>query len=170
VSEPRPPRPDPIPLTTRRTTLTRSFCSSCSACLTQTVQSIDRPESKTKRGAQPPPRLMRFRLDGSRTVEPSPTYKTLIRHAKRYGVEEIYETGEQAELRPAELAGLKADLREVYVGKRSRFGTKTKTVAANANDALALYEAGFTPEEIASRLNWPLSRVRKAIRAKGETR
>jgi hypothetical protein len=113
---------------------------------------------------------MRFRLDGSRTVEPSPTYETLIRHAERYGVEEIYETGEQMQLQPADLAGLKADLREIALGKRSRFGTKTKTAATNDLDALALYEAGLTREEIASRLKWSLNRVRKAIRAKGETR
>jgi hypothetical protein len=113
---------------------------------------------------------MRFRLDGSRPVEPAPTYETLIRHAERYGVEEIYETGEQMQLQPADLAGLKADLREMAFGKRSRFGTKTKTAATNGDDALALYEAGLTPEEIASRLKWSLTRVRKAIRRKGETR
>jgi hypothetical protein len=134
----------------------------------QTAQSIDHPNPETRRAAAPP-QLMRFRLDGSRTVEPSPTYETLIRHAERFGVDEIHETGVAAELRPAELAGLKADLREMAVGKRSRFGTKTKTAATNDLDALALYEAGLTPEEIASRLKWPLNRVRKAIRAKGET-
>jgi hypothetical protein len=149
--------------------LTPTFCGSCSACLTQTFQSIDDPKPETRKTLIPPPQLMRFRLDGSRTVEPSPTYETLIRHAERFGVDEIHETGVEAALRPAELAGLKAGLHEVAVEKRSRFGTMTKTAATNANDALALYEAGFTPEEIASRLDWPLTRVRKAIRAKGET-
>jgi hypothetical protein len=150
--------------------LTRPFCGSCSSCLGQTVQSIKRPKSNTRGTPVPAPQLMRFRLDGSRTVEPAPTYETLIRHAERYGVEQIHETAEQAALQPAELAGLKADLREVAFGKRSRFGTKTKTAAMNAGDARALHEAGLTLEEIASRLKWSLTRVRRAIRAKGEAR
>jgi hypothetical protein len=150
--------------------MTRPFCGSCSACLAQTFQSINLPKSETRRTSHPPLQLMRFRLDGSRTAEPAPTYETLIRHAERFGAEEVHETGEQAELRPAELAGLKADVREIAFVKRSRFGTKTKTAAPNDDDARALYEAGFTPEEIASRLNWPLARVRKALQRKGETR
>jgi hypothetical protein len=143
--------------------LTPTFCGSCSACLPHTFQSIDQPKSEKRKRTHPPLQLMRFRLDGSRTVEPAPTYETLIRHAERYGVEEVHETGVEAGLKLADLAGLKTDLREIAFDKRSRFGTKTKTAATNDLDALALYEAGLTPEEIASRLKWSLNRVRKAI-------
>jgi hypothetical protein len=113
--------------------------------------------------------LWRNRENGTRIEQPLPTAEQLRRHAQRFDVEEVAETATKTGVPLAELAGLKADLREIAHAKRSRFGTKAKTAATNGHDARALYEAGLTHEEIAARLNWSLARVRNALRQGEET-
>jgi hypothetical protein len=144
----------------------RPICGSvatCPDCLEKTL----RAQPETRRESEPASELMRLRLNGSWSGESTPTYESLLRHAKRFGIECLFDTAEQLGLPPTDLALLKADLHDVAEGKRPKFSRKAKTASPNNRDAAALYRAGRTVEEIGVRFKWSLSRVRRALREEG---
>jgi hypothetical protein len=79
------------------------------------------------------------------------TLDQLIRHARSFGTECVYETGEQEGLPSADLARLRIELDELEAGRKSKLGFSIGKRRRRSSDetraaALALSVDGFVPE------------------------
>jgi hypothetical protein len=85
------------------------------------------------------------------------TLEQLIRHARSFGTECVYETGEQEGLVSADLARLRIELDELDAGRKSKHGFSIGKRRRRSSDetraaALALSVDGFVPKAIADKL------------------
>jgi hypothetical protein len=102
------------------------------------------------------------------------TLDQLIRHARSFGTECVYETGEQEGLPSADLARLRIELDELEAGRKSKYGFKIGKRRRRSSDetraaALALSVDGFVPKAIADKLGISDRTVRGYLKESGAT-
>jgi Homeodomain-like domain len=103
-----------------------------------------------------------------------PALDQLIRHARLFGTECVYETGEQEGLSSADLARLRIELDELEAGRKSKYGFKIGKRRRRSSDetraaALALSVDGFVPKAIADKLGISDRTVRSYLKQSGAT-
>jgi DNA-binding NarL/FixJ family response regulator len=109
----------------------------------------------------------------SATLEQA-TLDQLIRHARSFGTECVYETGEQEGLSSADLARLRIELDELDAGRKSKLGFSIGKRRRRSSDetraaALALSVDGFVPKAIADKLGISDRTVRSYLKESGAT-
>ncbi|HTE85595.1 MAG TPA: helix-turn-helix domain-containing protein [Dehalococcoidia bacterium] len=102
------------------------------------------------------------------------TLDQLIRHARSFGTECVYETGEQEGLSSADLARPRIELDELEAGRKSRHGFSIGKRRRRSSDetraaALALSVDGFVPKAIADKLGISDRTVRGYLKQSGAT-
>jgi hypothetical protein len=102
------------------------------------------------------------------------TLDQLIRHARSFGTECVFETGEQEGLSSADLARLRIELDELEAGRKSKYGFKIGRRRRRSSDetraaALALSVDGFVPKAIADKLGISDRTVRSYLKESGAT-
>jgi DNA-binding NarL/FixJ family response regulator len=102
------------------------------------------------------------------------TLDQLIRHARSFGTEYVFETGEQEGLSSADLARLRIELDELDAGRKSKYGFKIGKRRRRSSDetraaALALSVDGFVPKAIADKLGISDRTVRGYLKQSGAT-
>ena len=111
----------------------------------------------------------------SLTVAPAqPALDQLIRHARLFGTECVYLTGEQEGLSSADLARLRIELDELDARRKSRLGFSIGKRRRRSSDetraaALALSVDGFVPKAIADKLGISDRTVRGYLKESGAT-
>jgi hypothetical protein len=108
----------------------------------------------------------------SLTVE-QPALDQLIRHARLFGTECVYETGKEG-LPSADLARLRIELDELDAGRKSKHGFSIGKRRRRSSDetraaALALSVDGFVPKAIADKLGISDPTVRGYLKQSGAT-
>jgi hypothetical protein len=111
----------------------------------------------------------------SRKTEPipTPTLAQLLRHARMFGTECVYETGEQAGLSRADLARLRIECDAREAGRTSRTGRFTVGTRRRRSEdetrsaVLALSVDGLVPSAIADKLGIRDRTVRRYLRQTG---
>jgi DNA invertase Pin-like site-specific DNA recombinase len=103
-----------------------------------------------------------------------PALDQLIRHARLFGTECVYETGEQEGLSTADLTRLRIELDELDAGRKSRHGFSIGKRRRRSSDetreaALALSVDGFVPKAIADKLGISDRTVRSYLKQSGAT-
>jgi DNA-binding NarL/FixJ family response regulator len=103
-----------------------------------------------------------------------PTLDQLIRHARSFGTECVYETGEQAGLPSADLARLRIELDELDAGRKSKYGfsigkRRRRSADETREAAIALSVDGFVPKAIADKLGISDRTVRSYLKQSGAT-
>jgi DNA-directed RNA polymerase specialized sigma24 family protein len=103
-----------------------------------------------------------------------PALDQLTRHARLFGTECVYETGEQEGLPSADLARLRIELDELHVGRKSKHGFSIGKRRRRSSDetraaALALSVDGFVPKAIADKLGISDRTVRGYLTQSGAT-
>lgn len=107
----------------------------------------------------------------SSTLE-HPTLDQLIRHARSFGTDCVYETGEKEGLPSADLTRLRIELDELDAGRKSKHGFKIGKRRRRSSDetraaALALSVDGFVPKAIADKLGISDRTVRGYLKESG---
>jgi hypothetical protein len=102
------------------------------------------------------------------------TLDQLIRHARSFGTECVYETGEQEGLPSVDLARLRIELDELEAGRKSKYGFSIGKRRRRSSDetraaALALSVDGFVPKAIADKLGISDRTVRSYLKQAGAT-
>jgi DNA-binding NarL/FixJ family response regulator len=102
------------------------------------------------------------------------TLDQLIRHARSFGTECVYETGEQEGLPSADLARLRIELDELDAGRKSKHGfsigkRRRRSSEETRAAALALSVDGFVPKAIADKLGISDRTVRGYLKQSGAT-
>ena len=107
------------------------------------------------------------------TIEQA-TLDQLIRHARSFGTECVYETAEQEGLSSADLARLRIELDELDAGRKSKHGfsigkRRRRSADETREAALALSVDGFVPKAIADKLGISDRTVRGYLKQSGAT-
>jgi len=102
------------------------------------------------------------------------TLDQLVRHARLFGTECVYETAEQEGLSSADLARLRIELDELEAGRKSKHGFSIGKRRRRSSDetrdaALALSVDGFVPKAIADKLGISDRTVRGYLKQSGAT-
>jgi DNA-binding NarL/FixJ family response regulator len=102
------------------------------------------------------------------------TLDQLIRHARSFGTECVYLTGEQEGLPSADLARLRIELDELDAGRKSKHGFNIGKRRRRSSDetreaVLALSVDGFVPKAIADKLGISDRTVRGYLKESGAT-
>jgi DNA-binding NarL/FixJ family response regulator len=108
------------------------------------------------------------------TLEQNPTLDQLIRHARSFGTECVYETAEQEGLSSADLSRLRIELDELDAGRKTRLGFSIGKRRRRSSDetreaVLALSVDGFVPRAIADKLGISDRTVRGYLKQSGAT-
>jgi DNA-directed RNA polymerase specialized sigma24 family protein len=103
-----------------------------------------------------------------------PGLDQLIRHARSFGTECVYETGEEEGPSSADLTRLRIELDELEAGRKSRHGFSIGKRRRRSSDetraaALALSVDGFVPKAIADKLGISDRTVRSYLKQSGAT-
>jgi hypothetical protein len=103
-----------------------------------------------------------------------PALDQLIRHARLFGTECVYETGEQEGLPRADLARLRIELDELDTGRKSKHGFNIGKRRRRSSDetraaALALSVDRFVPKAIADKLGISDRTVKSYLKQSGAT-